>query len=267
MSIAAMSKVWLLNLPAPMKLVLLCLADHCYKDSETAYPSVQRVANLTGLSRRQVQRHLRVLQTSGLIEPTVGARGHRAVTYRLHLDVTPTSSRRSDTDVTPAARQICHPRRLGVTPTPSGGDIRVTRTGKNRVNQGVGDAADASPVPTSSGLSSGLTIPVDWVEDAARRKLPRAMTRVEVTVDTAIELLQAFGVLNEREADFWRSEDCGIQPLQDLLNAFEHGFIQDNLTPLASNPGDAVAQEPERESPEEPIRPSVLCEVPDDNGK
>jgi DNA-binding transcriptional ArsR family regulator len=66
MSIAAMSWAFTQKLPPAAKLVLLALADHS-DDQGKCWPGVTGVSDKTGLSRRSVQRHIRDLESCGLI--------------------------------------------------------------------------------------------------------------------------------------------------------------------------------------------------------
>ena len=63
-----MSKTaWTVELAPQVKFVLVALADHA--DSEgICWPSVALLRKKTGLSRRQIQRHLKALRESGEIE-------------------------------------------------------------------------------------------------------------------------------------------------------------------------------------------------------
>lgn len=87
MSVHMTSRVWLIEGLTPVeKLVLLKLADHAGDSGEDAYPSVARVAKEVGCSERTVQRTLKDLWASGLIEVTAPATRHRPTCYRLRLE-------------------------------------------------------------------------------------------------------------------------------------------------------------------------------------
>lgn len=93
MSVRAMALVWELDLPKPLKFVLLALADHADHQGRNAYPGVELLSRKTGDHPRTVQRLLRELESRGLIEAVIpgggvlagGARG-RATVYTLHLE-------------------------------------------------------------------------------------------------------------------------------------------------------------------------------------
>jgi DNA-binding transcriptional ArsR family regulator len=80
-----MAEVWKLQLAHGPKLVLLALADHAHDDGTSVHPSVDRIAWKTDLQRRTVQRALRSLENTGLIEAVTAAR-NRPTEYRLRLE-------------------------------------------------------------------------------------------------------------------------------------------------------------------------------------
>jgi len=77
MSIAVMTKVWAMDLPAKDKLILLALAD-CANDEGEAWPSIATLARKCGSDPRTIQRNLRGLEAAGFIrrEEVVG-KGNR----------------------------------------------------------------------------------------------------------------------------------------------------------------------------------------------
>ena len=118
------------------KLILLAIADHINDSTGYAWPSMQRLAEVAGIDRRNVVRWILKLESDGHI---IVDRTHpgRANGYRLTCDarVTPTSDARVTGGVTPAHQTS---------------DARVTRTVKNpkgtsapRTQQ----AAAATPTP------------------------------------------------------------------------------------------------------------------------
>jgi len=77
--------------PSGTRLVALALADHVNADAE-AWPTIQRLAWMTNLDRRTVQRHLRRIEHDGYIE-TVGQRYDpqgfaRATVYKWRMWIT-----------------------------------------------------------------------------------------------------------------------------------------------------------------------------------
>jgi hypothetical protein len=67
------------------RLVLLALADHCDHEGY-AWPSVERLAQKCGLSRRTVQRALNDCEQAGELIRVIGGRGRRSTTqYRIVL--------------------------------------------------------------------------------------------------------------------------------------------------------------------------------------
>lgn len=85
MSYKYMDAVWSdTTLKGSSRLVMLALAHHANKDSDTCWPSVRRLADMTRISTRQVQRILRTLTDAGYIEQleTGVGRGNTAA-YRI----------------------------------------------------------------------------------------------------------------------------------------------------------------------------------------
>jgi biotin operon repressor len=94
MSLDALKWAWEQDCPNPTaKLVLMALADHANSDGE-CWPSMKRVAELTGISSRQVSTHITKLEGLGYV--TKGARRRwegqlRGWEYRVNLRQNPTS--------------------------------------------------------------------------------------------------------------------------------------------------------------------------------
>lgn len=83
MSNSALTWAWLQSLKPAPKLVLLCLADHADKGGY-CWPSLMRLAELTGLDRSTVTRNLSTLVDFGLIERDRSAGGQgKSTRYRL----------------------------------------------------------------------------------------------------------------------------------------------------------------------------------------
>ena len=55
----------------------LCLLDHCNSKTGRAWPSINRMANILGLCRRTVERHMRQLVDAGLVLRNDQKRGRR----------------------------------------------------------------------------------------------------------------------------------------------------------------------------------------------
>lgn len=66
------------SLPPNARLVALTLSLHMNERGGSAYPSVARLVSETGLSRRAVQRALRVLEESGYLQLVAGVGGGRS---------------------------------------------------------------------------------------------------------------------------------------------------------------------------------------------
>jgi predicted transcriptional regulator len=94
MSLDALKWAWEQDCPnATAKLVLMALADHANSDGE-CWPSMKRVAKLTGISSRQVSTHIVTLESLGYV--TKGNRRRhegqlRGWEYRVNLHAEATS--------------------------------------------------------------------------------------------------------------------------------------------------------------------------------
>jgi hypothetical protein len=97
------------------RMVAICLADYANSDSGWAWPSVRSMARRTGLSERQVQRHLRIIEADGWIRQgaeTVGKTTLWIWERRIRLD-----DSRGDTHATPGVSPASpHARGAGVSP-------------------------------------------------------------------------------------------------------------------------------------------------------
>lgn len=76
MSVRMMSKVWELELPQPLKLLALALADVADDTGGNIYPSKAYMAWKVGAHPKTVQHQLRELEARGIVE-VVRLRGHR----------------------------------------------------------------------------------------------------------------------------------------------------------------------------------------------
>lgn len=75
MSVRLMNRVFDLVLPPMQKLVLLTMSSHADDDGGSCYPSVERIAARTGLTRRGTQKILRRLEDSRLLVPMASQPG------------------------------------------------------------------------------------------------------------------------------------------------------------------------------------------------
>lgn len=76
MSVRMMGKVWELDLPQPLKLLALALADVADDDGGNLYPSKAYIARKVGAHPRTVQRQMADLEARGIVE-VLRVRGHR----------------------------------------------------------------------------------------------------------------------------------------------------------------------------------------------
>ena len=83
-----MAQVWELDLPPNEKFLLQSLADHADDNGEHIHPSVARLVWKTGWSERTVQRLLRKLEATEILEPVAYAQGGygMATDYRINIE-------------------------------------------------------------------------------------------------------------------------------------------------------------------------------------
>ena len=96
------------------RMVAIALADYANTDTGHAWPSISKLARRTGLSERQVQRHLRVIELDGWIVKGPERQGTTLWIWakRVRLD-----DRRGDMSVTGGVTWVSPlPRGRGVTP-------------------------------------------------------------------------------------------------------------------------------------------------------
>jgi Helix-turn-helix domain len=128
------------------KLVMLALAEFSKPDGSDCFPSVQTLARMTNLSRRQIIRISDELVISGALVVEKNAGPHGTNRYWIAVDVlepvtrasppkrarpvTPTSPQWGVTDVTPISdTAVTHAGLLPVTPRALSSDTHVTSTG------------------------------------------------------------------------------------------------------------------------------------------
>lgn len=85
LSIKVMTKVWDMSLPPVAKLLLLKLADYGDDEGCNVFPSITTLADKTGISRRTVQRTLRVLEEQNLLEVETPATRYAPTRYRINI--------------------------------------------------------------------------------------------------------------------------------------------------------------------------------------
>jgi len=136
MSGKATGMVWELDIPHNQQYVLLAMADHADHDGEHIYPSISALAWKTGYSNRQVQRVIKALMDSGVIELTREANGYRSTNhYRIAWDKAPKKkprdTRGDKMSTQTKARGDILARRgdIWVSPKPSIEQIHNTNTG------------------------------------------------------------------------------------------------------------------------------------------
>lgn len=81
------TKVWRLNVAAPVKYVLVAMAGLAKEDGSNVFPSVAYLAHICQISERMVQRHQRTLQDLGLIVPDGSVKGGRGLCNRWRIVV------------------------------------------------------------------------------------------------------------------------------------------------------------------------------------
>jgi hypothetical protein len=87
MSVVVSALCWPIRLPAAIKIVLLCLADHAHDNGKRIFPSIGTVAEECGCSPRAVRYAFRALTEDAILvleRETKGGRGHTNV-YSLDM--------------------------------------------------------------------------------------------------------------------------------------------------------------------------------------
>ena len=156
MSAAHLTALWAARLGgnAGVKLVAARLADRANKDTGAdIYLSVPTIARDTGLSQRQVKRHLQRLLALGVLVVVKRSAQHSATHYAMPLDrlqalakgdADDTSEESSsDTDDTSGNAQGCHTRHPGVTYKASRGVTGDTQDDHRRRKASMGGEAAA----------------------------------------------------------------------------------------------------------------------------
>src|SRR5712692_11471537 len=80
-----MGAVFDLRIPPTEKLVLLAMADHAREDGTSCYPSINRLAKKTSLSKRGTQKVVHRLVAVGLVKDTGKISRHHTIEYNLTL--------------------------------------------------------------------------------------------------------------------------------------------------------------------------------------
>jgi len=102
-SLEAMRSAWdVPDLTPPQRLVALCLGDHADRNGRSCFPSLARIAERTGLSRRTIQRAVDALEAVGFVERRLRSAGG---VPRYHLSAGGVSVTPPGVSVTPPPRQ------------------------------------------------------------------------------------------------------------------------------------------------------------------
>jgi len=205
MSIQARDWAYSLALRAPAKPVLVALAEHI-KDQPQCWPSMNRLAEMTGYDRRTVRRAIRKLQDCGLIEVET----RPGLPDKFTLNLSTTGVRESLGSESPQGQSD-----PGVGLESPGGGVRVTqevgqsdpRTGKNR--KGTGREPEKEAVELPDWMPANLW--ADFVEH--RRKTKAPMT--DIAQQRALKKLAAM-----------RSEGQNIEAVveQSIINGWKGLF-------------------------------------------
>jgi helix-turn-helix protein len=136
------------------KLLVVALAEHCHGDSWTCFPSLPRLVELCGVSKREIYRWLRKLKQRGFV--TTERRGPQPISSTLHPDLMP--------DIT-GDRGVTSMDDRAVTPECATGDKTdkpsLMEKGFNRVN-----ATEKSKTESSAELFPTYDALPDWLPRA-----------------------------------------------------------------------------------------------------
>ena len=81
----AVAWAYSLDLPRGEKSVVVALAMHASDAGDNCYPGIDRLAEMTSMSRRQVQRHIKSLEKRGAVRRELGGGRNRTNLYDLNL--------------------------------------------------------------------------------------------------------------------------------------------------------------------------------------
>jgi Helix-turn-helix domain len=168
MSVIVSSQVWELKLPTNEKLVLLALADFANEAGKRCFPGKQRLARMTGLSVRQVQRILQVLKKKNLAVPVQYEKGGREKATEFHLH--PENGERTETETlaTPfTGEKGRREQRERETPATEKGDAG-DRNGDARVSPTVISVIEPPTNPVGGRVIQTLSFPESFYQAAGR---------------------------------------------------------------------------------------------------
>lgn len=86
MSVKIMGAIWEMDLEHPEAWVLMAMADHADHDGRNVFPAIPLIAWKTGYTERSVQRIIKKLVASGVLEATL-VRAGKPTIYRINADV------------------------------------------------------------------------------------------------------------------------------------------------------------------------------------
>ena len=154
-----MSQVWELDLPQPLKLLALALADWADDDGGNVHPSIPYAAWKVGATERTVQRQMKTLEMLGIVE-VVALKGYRLPSgqWVKLLAVHPEKGQKLDDwqiargdNLTPLEPERGDTRRVkGVTSEPERGDIAVSPNTLEATSDLRGDDFE-NPIPRLPG--------------------------------------------------------------------------------------------------------------------
>jgi hypothetical protein len=208
MSIALMSIVWRMDMPATDKMVLLALADAANDDGVTWLPingraGKQGLMQKTSLSERCIQQCISRLAAAEHL--TRDERPGRGVLYTVH----PQNALPLDTPARGAGRSRCGAQDVRKTPAP--------RAPKPSGNHSPGEA-NASPPPGAGKRAS--RIPEDWSPPAIDSLPPQAKAMAQQWPDGAYEAEA------EAHLNFWLSEGGARARKVDWTRAWCNRIVQ-----------------------------------------
>ena len=98
------------SLPSSQRLILLAISDHLSSSEGSAWPSMERLAELTGYTGRTLHRQVRLMEVGGVLDVSRTGRANRyRVCWEAFMATPDKMSHQTCQDVTSEVTQ-CHPK-------------------------------------------------------------------------------------------------------------------------------------------------------------
>lgn len=224
-----MGLVFEAQLPPNEKILLLALADCAEHDGSQARPSQLLMAMKTSLSERTIRRHLKTLESVGLIVKTKAADWEHPAHYRIDLDAV-----RRLSFTPPNLASLEHVGAVKMTPV---GVDTVTPLGRSNATGGV-DTSVHQPVRTAPVLEAKNkkkegkpTTGIVLTDDAFLAKLKESEAYKGIDIDRELGKLDAW-LLTPRG----RGKQRTRQRIVNWLNRADRPMVSPHAIPVDDTP-------------------------------